>query len=523
MCSHNNAMLRVSAWRSRRSGNLKEATPRRTSEISTVPKAEPIAQPEPAYLRFPTPAPAAPKAAPTVQPVLETAATLAGYPPWRAEVKEKVRQAREKRLSQSRSLDDQHDETELDPNPIVAAALKRIRKTSTASVTPPAITTPTRTVRNGSRASALAEKIDALLTPELKPEPPAEPLETPPVKLPPNRPAVPRSVRPAISALAAKPAPGRVETKPFTPRPSVELPVKPEPKVQPEVRVRPEPKIQPESRVRPELEARVRPEPKVQPEVRVKPEPRIQSELRAESRVRPELEARVRPEPKVQPEVRVRPEPKIQPESEPLELSPVEIKHPNPIHLAPPATVETREIEPEYEHEYEEAKSGPLPIVQASNKRIDTQIIEIPLIISELQAAGPKPPTLWVRTLAGGCDFEIIAMSFLPVFAAYATLNTSLGEESFFILFVLLAAITFAYQTITLSIAGRTFGMAVLNLKLVDAKDESLPITYRQKLLRAWGATVAFILPPLNLLVMRLNGQGYSLPDLVSGTLPIEE
>ena len=487
VCSHNNAMLRVSAWRSRRSGNLKEATPRRTSEISTVPKAEPIAQPEPAYLRFPTPAPAAPKAAPTVQPVLETAATLAGYPPWRAEVKEKVRQAREKRLSQSRSLDDQHDETELDPNPIVAAALKRIRKTSTASVTPPAITTPTRTVRNGSRASALAEKIDALLTPELKPEPPAEPLETPPVKLPPNRPAVPRSVRPAISALAAKPAPGRVETKPFTPRPSVELPVKPEPKVQPEVRVRPEPKIQPESRVRPELEARVRPEPKVQPEVRVRPEPRIQ------------------------------------PESEPLESSPVEIKHPNPIHLAPPATVETREIEPEYEHEYEEAKSGPLPIVQASNKRIDTQIIEIPLIISELQAAGPKPPTLWVRTLAGGCDFEIIAMSFLPVFAAYATLNTSLGEESFFILFVLLAAITFAYQTITLSIAGRTFGMAVLNLKLVDAKDESLPITYRQKLLRAWGATVAFILPPLNLLVMRLNGQGYSLPDLVSGTLPIEE
>ena len=65
--------------------------------------------------------------------------------------------------------------------------------------------------------------------------------------------------------------------------------------------------------------------------------------------------------------------------------------------------------------------------------------------------------------------------------------------------------------------------LALLNMRLVNTGDETLPLTRRQKLLRAWAATIAFLLPPLNLIVMHLNKNRLSLPDLISGAAPIED
>jgi hypothetical protein len=63
----------------------------------------------------------------------------------------------------------------------------------------------------------------------------------------------------------------------------------------------------------------------------------------------------------------------------------------------------------------------------------------------------------------------------------------------------------------------------LLNLRLVNQADRTLPVTRWQKLLRAWGATIAFFFPPLNILVMHSNNFNLSLPDLISGTSPVEE
>jgi len=41
-------------------------------------------------------------------------------------------------------------------------------------------------------------------------------------------------------------------------------------------------------------------------------------------------------------------------------------------------------------------------------------------------------------------------------------------------------------------------------------------------MLRAWGATLAFICPPINLIIMKANRRGLSLPDLISGTSPVD-
>jgi uncharacterized RDD family membrane protein YckC len=152
------------------------------------------------------------------------------------------------------------------------------------------------------------------------------------------------------------------------------------------------------------------------------------------------------------------------------------------------------------------------------DKQVETTVIEIALAPEPMPLPEAEPASLWVRTLAGACDFEVVATAFIPLFGAYATLNTSLGVESFFIMLVLLTAITFVYQSVMLLVAGRTFGMALLNLHLLNTEDESLHVTRRQRMLRAWAATFSFLFPPVNFLITQLNDFQRSLPDLVSGT-----
>ncbi len=158
------------------------------------------------------------------------------------------------------------------------------------------------------------------------------------------------------------------------------------------------------------------------------------------------------------------------------------------------------------------------PPHRAGAKSTETEIIEMSYAANRPRMPAAKPATLWLRTLAGGCDFEVIATAYLPLFGAFATLNTTYGVESLFVMAVLVWACVFSYQLVTLLIAGRTFGMAMLRLQLVNTDDDQLPVTRRQKMLRAWAATIAFCCPPLNLLITKLNYPERSLPDLVSGT-----
>jgi uncharacterized RDD family membrane protein YckC len=74
-----------------------------------------------------------------------------------------------------------------------------------------------------------------------------------------------------------------------------------------------------------------------------------------------------------------------------------------------------------------------------------------------------------------------------------------------------------------LSVAGRTTGMACLNLRLVNVVGKDRPISSTQKFARAVAATAAFLLPPLNLIVMQSNQQRYTLPDLLSGTTLVDK
>ncbi|MFM7084540.1 MAG: efflux RND transporter permease subunit, partial [Hyphomicrobium sp.] len=58
--------------------------------------------------------------------------------------------------------------------------------------------------------------------------------------------------------------------------------------------------------------------------------------------------------------------------------------------------------------------------LRPEDRPVATQIIEVPQVFGSTSNTKGQPATFWVRTLAGGCDFEIISLSFLPIFALEA-------------------------------------------------------------------------------------------------------
>jgi uncharacterized RDD family membrane protein YckC len=158
------------------------------------------------------------------------------------------------------------------------------------------------------------------------------------------------------------------------------------------------------------------------------------------------------------------------------------------------------------------------PPASAPVKHSETRIIEIAQAI-EQPRPDIEPAALVARILAGVCDFEIVFTAFLLIFGGYATSNnaTLFDVESRLLMASLLLAVVFIYQIVMLVFAGRTFGMALLKLNLVNTDDESMPVTLWQKILRASAATIVFICFPLYLTAW-LSASRRTLPDLISGT-----
>jgi uncharacterized RDD family membrane protein YckC len=154
----------------------------------------------------------------------------------------------------------------------------------------------------------------------------------------------------------------------------------------------------------------------------------------------------------------------------------------------------------------------------APDKHVETRVPEITRAF-ETPRRGAEPALLYARLLAGVCDFEIVFTAFLLIFGSYATLNnaTSFGDESRLLMALLLSAVVFIYQVVMLAFAGRTFGMALLKLNVVNAGGASLPVTLWRKMLRASAATIVFICFPLYLTAW-LTASRRTLPDLISGT-----
>lgn len=502
-CKHNNAQGRVSQWRARRTGELQ--SPTRT--ITPLPDAakpadsgklrnsgslkSPTAELKPLETRRSNTIPFEPRTripqtpAPSRQLPLRDPATddlesdPSNQPVWRAQLKDRVKQSRERKLTGFSAITNEPDEADLDPNPLVEAALKRIRWASHT----PAATAAVRVARQSSQAAALAVEPSF----EIETPAPAEVKAPPEIKAPPARIEAPAEIK-------AEPKPtARVtpQTNPLLARKPATQPV-----------AAPEPK--PARPSQPAGTAAVPPPP---PPPAVRPAP-------PKAQVKPVTEARIEIPPA---------KPETMPVAESKPIAPVprvtgELKVPAP--PTPPTAAKQTATKPATE------KNTPLPVQKPSETEAVQPAVSRPAAKSK---AKDRPATMWLRTLAGACDFEVVAVAYLPLFGAYATLNPAAtlnpgeGRDSLVIMILLLAMLVFCHQLLTLTLADRTSGMAFLNLRLVNLAGADKPVLFTQKFARAVAATAAFLCPPLNLLVMQSNQHRHSLPDLLSGTTLMEK
>lgn len=464
-CNHNNAQGRVSQWRARRSGDLQPiaAAAQAVAPRIISPLASPAADSRPEIKRTivesktPSPIPfdqnrKSNHPAPT--PLRNAAASAAAendefveLPAWRAQLKEKVKQVRERRSGELPPIHIELDEAEIDPNPIVESALKRIRWSQHTQPLPQK--QPPVVSEHSKRESETTAKSETKVSAKFEPaeERTAEPR---PITRPQPAPANPMLARKPVLQPVNRPDTGSLSKQPTA-----------------------------------------------------NPEPAVQT-----------TEARVRVEPIVQPKPAT-------------EIHPIAPKIRTTGEIKPPAT---------------ERRTDSGSLAQPPRNHVETQVIGLAPALNSVIGyahsgattaqqtaaqdtnpfAKPGTATLWMRTLAGACDFEIVAVAYLPLFAAYAMLDTSFGIETVAILFVLLAGLTFCYQFLSLTIANRTSGMAFLKLRLVNIGDKDKPVSFKNKILRAVGATAAMFLSPINFLVMQSNPHHHSLPDLLSGTTLIE-
>ncbi|MFN9743282.1 MAG: RDD family protein [Acidobacteriota bacterium] len=448
---------------------------RRRTEVETVSTIEV----EDNLIRFPY--------SETVKSPLPESPPSQEVPEWRQQLRERVKLSRERRgmvdndgLDQIDQASAGRDEMLTDRNPIVESALKRIKQATSAVTTLPVAN------RTGGSTSSSARAVKAIEP--AKPLPTAAPPE-------PERPVLKQTTTENVRSL---PTPVEERTTPPPPRAGWRRE-----KIRPRVA---EVSDTPSGPLRPAPVAELAGRSETAP-----PGDHQQEKLLIEREPVPRQGAAIVPQPEVEPEV-AHPAESAPPPPEELKSTGEVLKNDGP--RQDPASPAPRKV-----IQRPVRTTGKL---RPEDRPVATQIIEVPQVFSSTAGTKGQPATFWVRTLAGGCDFEIISLSFLPIFASYAILNTILESETLLLMAILLSGLAFIYYAVTLLMAGRTFGMAMLNLRLVPLGDEAQVVTRRQRLLRAWASTIALLLPPLNLLVRATTAQHLSLPDLISKTVPVE-
>jgi uncharacterized RDD family membrane protein YckC len=133
------------------------------------------------------------------------------------------------------------------------------------------------------------------------------------------------------------------------------------------------------------------------------------------------------------------------------------------------------------------------------------------------------PASLHRRILAGGIDFEIVALSFLPFFSFFAVLDSGLSPRTLLMMGGSAVGLIFLYQFLMLLVAGRTCGMAMLKLDLTDVRGDCMALKRGRVFARAIGATLGVLLTPINLALVLSSSHRRSLADRFSGSIVVKQ
>ena len=141
-CNHNNALHRKLAWRRIEPRHDESTQPHASGPPAEFPTIVPRKDADVNLLHFPSGLNRQPEATQARQTVAESGPKAEAYPPWRAELKERVRRIKEKRATSEpaaqppspvQSPRAQDGEAKPNRSPIVESALNRIRWASRAT------------------------------------------------------------------------------------------------------------------------------------------------------------------------------------------------------------------------------------------------------------------------------------------------------------------------------------------------------------------------------------------------------
>jgi uncharacterized RDD family membrane protein YckC len=123
------------------------------------------------------------------------------------------------------------------------------------------------------------------------------------------------------------------------------------------------------------------------------------------------------------------------------------------------------------------------------------------------------------RTMAGIIDIVILSVACVPLFSLHTIKSLIFDQNVIYTQASIIVWMTFMYQMWTMLVGGRTCGMAWRGIRVVDTTNVNGPVPLWRLFVRAIAATIAFLLPPLNLIFIWTSGNQASLSDLTSGTM----
>jgi uncharacterized RDD family membrane protein YckC len=182
------------------------------------------------------------------------------------------------------------------------------------------------------------------------------------------------------------------------------------------------------------------------------------------------------------------------------------------VKVIPPARPKNR---PNYKHSAGNPSSNKTP-TRVVVPDPDQDLYKLPV---PQQTYVTPQVSLTDRTLAGIFDIVIISVACFPLVYLHTIKSLIFDQHEIYTQAGVIVWITFMYQCWTLLVGGRTCGMAWREMKVVDTTNINGCVPLWRIFIRALAGTIAFLLPPLNLIFIWTSGNQASLSDLASGTM----
>ncbi len=159
------------------------------------------------------------------------------------------------------------------------------------------------------------------------------------------------------------------------------------------------------------------------------------------------------------------------------------------------------------------------PALFIDEKAVENEAIEIETETDEIEDLAPFS----MRFNAGLFDMIIGFFASMILLSPFFIAGGAwLSVSGFFAITAAVAIVTFLYLTVSIAFAGRTFGMRLFSLELVDVEENAYP-TMHQAAVSSAVFLLSLMFAGIGFLPMFFNEERRAAHDILSGTILVRE